>query len=58
MGTVSLFGLRRASLRDDHHAGSGLTFELDITDFIDNLFHENSAEGIAAFFEKRLPRFR
>lgn len=26
--------------------------------FVDNLFHDNGGEGLAAFFEKRKPRFR
>ncbi|HEY1394277.1 MAG TPA: enoyl-CoA hydratase [Methylibium sp.] len=26
--------------------------------FVDNLFHDNAAEGLRAFFEKRPPRFR
>ncbi|MDQ3800996.1 MAG: tyrosinase family protein [Acidobacteriota bacterium] len=37
-GTVALFGLRRASLKDGEHGGEGLTFILDITNIIDNLF--------------------
>jgi len=41
-GTVALFGLRRASLRDHSHGGSGLTFELDITSLIDTLYVENA----------------
>jgi tyrosinase len=43
-GTVSLFGLRRASLKDGQHGGEGLTFILDITDIIDNLFLDNSLD--------------
>jgi len=41
-GAVALFGLRRASLKDDHHGGSGLSFELDVTDIIDTLYLENA----------------
>ena len=37
-GTVALFGLRRASLKDGPHGGKGLTFILDITNIIDSLF--------------------
>lgn len=37
-GSISLFGLRRASLRDGAHAGTGLTFVLDISHIIDDLF--------------------
>ena len=45
VGTVALFGLRRASLKDDHHAGSGLTFELDITDIVDRLHLDNALDA-------------
>ncbi|MBW4530592.1 MAG: tyrosinase family protein [Aphanothece saxicola GSE-SYN-MK-01-06B] len=38
VGTVSLFGLRRASDRDGAHGGAGLNFILDITDIIDRIF--------------------
>jgi tyrosinase len=41
-GTVALFGLRRATLRDDHRAGQGLDFELDITDIVDRLHLDHS----------------
>ncbi len=41
-GTVALFGLRQASLKDGQHGGSGLTFELDITPIIDTLHLENT----------------
>lgn len=37
VGRVSLFGLRKASKKDDHHAGSGLTFNINITSVIDDL---------------------
>lgn len=43
-GTVALFGLRRASLEDGQHGGNGLTFELDITNIIDNMFLDNSLD--------------
>jgi tyrosinase len=43
-GTVSLFGLRRASLMDAAHGGKGLTFILDITNIIDNLFLDNTLD--------------
>lgn len=36
-GSVGLFGLRRASVADGQHAGSGLTFILDITRNVDQL---------------------
>ena len=38
VGSVAMFGLRRASMRDGEHGGGGLTHILDITDVIDNLF--------------------
>ena len=37
-GTVGLFGLRKASEKDGKHGGGGLTFLLDITDVVDDLF--------------------
>jgi len=36
-GSVGLFGLRQASLRDGEHAGEGLDFVLDITKIVDAL---------------------
>ncbi|MBV9924024.1 MAG: tyrosinase family protein [Acidobacteria bacterium] len=43
-GTVALFGLRRASLKDGAHGGEGLTFVLDITNIIDNLFVDDALD--------------
>lgn len=43
-GTVALFGLRRASLKDGAHGGEGLTFVLDITNIIDNMFLNNALD--------------
>jgi tyrosinase len=43
-GTVALFGLRRASTKDGQHGGSGLSFELDVTNIIDTLHLENSLD--------------
>jgi tyrosinase len=43
-GTVALFGLRGASLRDGQHGGEGLTFDLDITNIIDDMFLDNSLD--------------
>ncbi|MEX2284403.1 MAG: tyrosinase family protein [Gemmatimonadota bacterium] len=40
-GAISLFGLRKASLREGAHGGTGLTFVLDITHIIDDLFMHN-----------------
>lgn len=44
VGTVGLFGLRKASLKDGNHGGEGLTFVIDITDFIDNLFLDSALD--------------
>ena len=41
-GTVALFGLDRATANDGQHGGSGLTFELDITNIIDKLHVDGS----------------
>lgn len=41
-GSVGLFGLRRASLKDGQHGGQGLNFVLEITKIVDAL-HLNSA---------------
>ncbi|KPE49980.1 tyrosinase family protein [Chryseobacterium indologenes] len=43
-GYVSLFGLRNASDKDGHNGGNGLTFILNITDIIDNLFVSNNLD--------------
>ena len=44
-GSIALFGLRRASLKDGEHGGSGLSLELDITDIIDALHLEQAFEA-------------
>ena len=44
-GSVALFGLRKATLKEGPHGGGGLTFVLDITDIIDNLFLDNSLDA-------------
>ena len=36
-GTIGLFGVRKATVADDKHAGTGLTFVLEITHIIDAL---------------------
>lgn len=41
-GSVAPFGLRKASLADDEHAGDGLTFVLDITDIVNELHRDGS----------------
>lgn len=45
VGRVALFGLGRASSHDGEHGGGGLTFVLDITDVIDNLFLGNALDA-------------
>lgn len=44
-GTVALFGLRRATLKDGQHGGTGLTYVLDITDIVDNLFLDDALDA-------------
>lgn len=41
-GTITLFGVRKASMPDGEHAGAGLTFVLEITDIVDELHLSNS----------------
>lgn len=53
-GTVALFGLSRATAKDDQHGGSGLTFELDITSIIDTL-HVEGALAVDSLDVKILP---
>lgn len=43
-GHISLFGLRKASMKDGEHGGTGLTFLLDITDVVDNMHLENALD--------------
>ncbi len=44
-GSVALFGLRRATLKDGQHGGGGLNFVLDITNIVDNLFLDNTLDA-------------
>jgi len=44
VGTVALFGLRRASSIDGQHGGIGLNFIFDITNVMDNLFAANTPD--------------
>jgi tyrosinase len=41
-GTVGLFGVRKASIKDEAHAGQGLSFTLEITDIVDAMHLKNS----------------
>lgn len=43
-GSVSLFGLRRASAKDEKHGGEGLNLVLDITDIVDALHLKNALD--------------
>ena len=43
-GSVGLFGLRSASLKDTKHAGQGLNFVLEITKIIDALHLKNALD--------------
>jgi len=43
-GSVGLFGLRSASLKDSKHAGQGLNFVLDITTIVDDLHLNNTLD--------------
>ena len=43
-GSVALFGLRRASLKDGQHGGEGLNFVLDMTHIIDTLHLDDALE--------------
>ena len=43
-GSVGLFGLRRASLKDGQHGGQGLNFVLDITKIVDALHLKNALD--------------
>jgi tyrosinase len=36
-GSIALFGVRKATMADDSHAGDGLTFVLEITRIVDAL---------------------
>ena len=45
VGSVALFGLRRASVKDGAHGGAGLTFVLDISPFVDALYVQKKLSG-------------
>ena len=54
-GTVSLFGVSKASSADDTHAGNGLTFVLEITRVIDKL-HLSGALDASQLHVRLVPR--
>jgi tyrosinase len=43
-GSISLFGVRKATLTEGEHGGQGLTFVLDITNIVDALHLQNALE--------------
>ena len=54
MGSIALFGVRKASLTDEEHAGQGLTFVLEITNIVDAL-HLNNALDVDALNVRIVP---
>ena len=44
-GAVALYGLRRASIQSGQHGGSGLTFVLDVTPILGELFATKSLDA-------------
>jgi tyrosinase len=53
-GSVGLFGLRNASLKDGKHGGEGLNFVLEITKIVDEL-HLNNALGVDSIQVRVVP---
>jgi tyrosinase len=53
-GSIALFGVRKATLTDDRHAGDGLTFVLEITHVIDTL-HLAGALNVAQLNVRLVP---
>ena len=53
-GVVALFGLSAASQPDGEHGGSGLTFDLDVTNIIDTL-HLNKELDAASLDVRIVP---
>jgi tyrosinase len=43
-GSIALFGVRKATLADEEHAGKGLTFVLEITNIVDALHLKNALD--------------
>jgi tyrosinase len=44
-GSISMFGVRKATQTDDEHAGNGLTFVLDISRIVDRLHLSGAFDG-------------
>jgi tyrosinase len=53
-GSIALFGVRKASVTDDQHAGQGLTYVLDITNIVDAL-HLNNALDVESLGVRIVP---
>jgi tyrosinase len=54
-GSVALFGVRKASLANEEHAGDGLTFVLEISHVIDTL-HLAGAQNLAHLDVRLVPQ--
>jgi tyrosinase len=54
-GSIALFGVRKATLANDKHAGDGLTFVLEITHIIDGL-HLAGALNVSELHVRLVPR--
>jgi len=54
-GSITLFGVSKATLADDTHAGDGLTFVLEITPLIDKL-HLADALNVSELHVRLVPR--
>jgi tyrosinase len=44
-GSISMFGVRKATQTDNEHAGNGLTFVLDISRIVDRLHLSGALDG-------------
>jgi tyrosinase len=54
-GSISLFGVSKATMADNQHAGDGLTFVLEITRIVDNL-HLSGALNASQLHVRVVPR--
>ena len=54
-GSIALFGVRKATLAQEEHAGNGLTFVLEITPIVDRL-HLAGALAAGHLVERLVPR--
>ena len=53
-GSIALFGVRKATVADEEHAGKGLTFVLEITNIVDAL-HLNNAFDVGSLDVQIVP---